>query len=60
MTLLVTGAAGLISAALAHALPERGGRVVGLDDLSSCYDVPGLLHSAILRRFDRWTKPLSR
>ena len=37
-TLLVTGAAGFIGAALSRRLLERGDRVVGLDNLNDYYD----------------------
>ena len=37
-TLLVTGAAGFIGAALSHRLLERGDRVVGIDNLNDYYD----------------------
>ena len=39
MTILVTGAAGFIGAAVARRLLERGERVVGLDNLDPYYDV---------------------
>lgn len=39
MTLLVTGVAGFIGAALARKLLERGDRVVGIDNLNDYYDV---------------------
>ena len=39
MTVLVTGAAGFIGAAVARRLLERGERVVGLDNLNAYYDV---------------------
>ena len=38
MTVLVTGAAGFIGAAVCERLLERGERVVGLDNLNSYYD----------------------
>ena len=37
-TVLVTGAAGFIGAALSQRLLARGERVVGLDNLNSYYD----------------------
>ena len=40
-TVLVTGAAGFIGAALSMRLLQRGDRVVGLDNLNDYYD-PGL------------------
>ena len=40
-TVLVTGAAGFIGAALSKRLLQRGDRVVGLDNLNDYYD-PGL------------------
>jgi UDP-glucuronate 4-epimerase len=39
MTVLVTGAAGFIGAAVSQALLARGQRVVGLDNLNDYYDV---------------------
>ena len=36
---LVTGAAGFVGAALAHALLDRGARVTGVDSLNDYYDV---------------------
>ena len=39
MTLLVTGAAGFIGAALSRFLLDRGDQVVGVDDLNDYYDV---------------------
>ena len=38
MTVLVTGAAGFIGAAVAHRLVERGDEVVGIDSLTTYYD----------------------
>jgi UDP-glucuronate 4-epimerase len=38
MAVLVTGAAGFIGAATAHALLERGDEVVGIDNLNDYYD----------------------
>ena len=39
MTVLITGAAGFIGAAVAHRLIERGETVIGIDDLSIYYPV---------------------
>ena len=39
MTILVTGAAGFIGAALSQCLLGRGDDVVGIDDLNNYYDV---------------------
>lgn len=39
MKLLVTGAAGFIGCALSHQLCQRGDEVVGIDNLSTYYDV---------------------
>ena len=39
MAVLVTGAAGFIGAATTRALLERGGEVVGIDNLNDYYDV---------------------
>jgi UDP-glucuronate 4-epimerase len=39
MRILVTGAAGFIGAAAAHALLARGDQVVGIDNLNAYYDV---------------------
>jgi len=36
---LVTGAAGFIGSALAHALLDRGDEVTGIDNLNDYYDV---------------------
>jgi len=38
MTVLVTGAAGFIGAAVAHRLLDRGDEVIGLDNISDYYD----------------------
>src|SRR5574338_911406 len=38
MAVLVTGAAGFIGAATSRALLERGGEVVGIDNLNDYYD----------------------
>src|SRR6185503_14003781 len=38
MAVLVTGVAGFIGAATAHALMERGDEVVGIDNLNGYYD----------------------
>ena len=48
LTVLVTGAAGFIGAAVAERLLERGERVVGLDNLNSYYD-PGLKQARLER-----------
>ena len=45
-TILVTGAAGFIGAALSKRLLQRGNRVVGLDNLNDYYD-PGLKQSRL-------------
>ena len=45
-TVLVTGAAGFIGAALAQRLLQRGERVVGIDNLNSYYD-PALKHARL-------------
>ena len=37
-TVLVTGAAGFIGAALSRRLLQKGDRVIGLDSLNSYYD----------------------
>ena len=50
MTVLVTGAAGFIGLHVAHALAERGERVVGIDNLDPYYDVA--LKRARLARLD--------
>ena len=50
MTVLVTGAAGFIGAAVCERLLERGERVVGLDNLNSYYDPS--LKQARLDRLD--------
>ena len=39
MTILVTGAAGFIGAALSQYLLDRGDDVVGVDNLNDYYDV---------------------
>jgi UDP-glucuronate 4-epimerase len=39
MKILVTGAAGFIGSALAHALLDRGDEVAGIDNLNNYYDV---------------------
>jgi UDP-glucuronate 4-epimerase len=49
MTILVTGAAGFIGAAVAQRLLERGDTVVGLDNFNDYYDVA--LKRARLQRF---------
>jgi UDP-glucuronate 4-epimerase len=48
MTLLVTGAAGFIGAAVAMALLERGEQVVGIDNLNDYYD-PALKRARLER-----------
>lgn len=48
MTVLVTGAAGFIGAALAARLLERGERVVGIDNLNDYYD-PALKRARLAR-----------
>jgi UDP-glucuronate 4-epimerase len=53
MAILVTGAAGFIGAASAHALLERGDEVVGIDNLNDYYD-PALKRArldGLMRRF---------
>ena len=45
-TVLVTGAAGFIGAALSQRLLRRGDRVVGIDSLNSYYD-PALKHARL-------------
>ena len=49
---LVTGAAGFIGAALAHALLDRGERVTGVDSLNAYYDV-SLKRARLARLEDR-------
>ena len=54
MTVLVTGAAGFIGAATAHALLERGEDVIGIDNLNDYYD-PALKQARLdrlSRQFD--------
>ena len=56
MTILVTGAAGFIGAALSQYLLDRGDDVVGVDNLNDYYDVnlkKGRLESLI--RCNRFT-----
>lgn len=48
MTVLVTGAAGFIGAHLAHALLDRGRRVLGVDNLNDYYD-PALKQARLAR-----------
>ena len=45
-TILVTGAAGFIGAALSQRLLQRGDRVIGLDNLNDYYD-PSLKHARL-------------
>ena len=61
-TILVTGAAGFIGAALSKRLLQRGDRVVGLDNLNDYYD-PSLKQARLREieagsggawRFERW------
>ena len=47
-TVLVTGAAGFIGAALSKRLLQRGDRVVGLDNLNDYYD-PALKRRGCVR-----------
>ena len=51
-TVLVTGAAGCIGAALSKRLLQRGDRVVGLDNLNDYYD-PALKQARLVRS-KRW------
>ena len=55
MTILVTGCAGFIGAALARRLLERGDAVVGVDNLNDYYD-PALKRArlALLEEFDNF------
>ena len=53
MAVLVTGAAGFIGAATAHSLLERGGEVVGIDNLNDYYD-PALKHARLERLQQRF------
>ena len=46
MTILVTGAAGFIGSAVAHALSQRGDTAVGIDNFNTYYD-PKLKHDRI-------------
>ena len=48
MTILVTGAAGFIGAAVSEALLRRGEQLVGIDNLNDYYDVE--LKNARLKR----------
>jgi UDP-glucuronate 4-epimerase len=52
MMVLVTGAAGLISSHVAHALLDRGDLVVAVDSLSDYYEV-GLTRARMERRDTR-------
>ena len=54
-SVLVTGAAGFIGAAVAHRLLERGERVVGLDNLNAYYDPA--LKRARLERLEETAAP---
>ena len=57
-TVLVTGAAGFIGAALSQRLLAQGDRVVGLDNLNSYYD-PALkqeLDAAVQARHVAWSR----
>ena len=47
-TVLVTGAAGFVGAAVTEALLRRGERVVGLDNLNAYYD-PALKRARLSR-----------
>jgi UDP-glucuronate 4-epimerase len=53
MAVLVTGAAGFIGAATAHALLARGERVLGLDNLNDYYD-PALKQARLKRLSDEF------
>ena len=55
LSVLVTGAAGFIGAALCQRLLQRGDRVVGLDNLNHYYD-PSLKHSR-LRQIEAVASP---
>ena len=55
LSVLVTGAAGFIGAALCQRLLQRGDRVVGLDNLNDYYD-PTLKHSR-LRQIEAVASP---
>ena len=50
-TVLVTGAAGFIGAALSKRLLQRGDRVVGLDNLNDYYD-PNLKQARLRLKID--------
>ena len=52
MTVIVTGAAGFIGAALCARLLERGEEVVGLDEVNAYYD-PGLKEARLARLIGR-------
>ena len=54
MSVLVTGAAGFIGAAVAAALLARGERVIGVDDLNPYYD-PALKRARLARLGDGFT-----
>jgi UDP-glucuronate 4-epimerase len=52
MTVLVTGAAGFIGMHVAHALMDRGERVIGIDNLNDYYD-PALKQARLASFSDR-------
>jgi len=51
-TILVTGAAGFIGAAVSHALLDRGDQIIGIDNLNDYYDV-GLKQARLKRLTER-------
>jgi UDP-glucuronate 4-epimerase len=55
MTTLVTGCAGFIGCETAHALLERGGEVIGIDNLNDYYD-PRLKQARLDRLNERFGK----
>ena len=57
-TVLVTGAAGFIGAALSTRLLQRGDRVVGLDSTNDYYDPS--LKQARLEALRPWDQPVPR